>query len=399
MGAVTDDSISRGRGGLGKNPVRSRDHNRRVVLDLLRQNGTMGRKDLAEATQLSGPAVVNILDDLLCEGLILDLGRRKVENERQGRGQPPLSFGLNPRGAHTLGFEIGVRGIAVMMLDLVGKPIAERLLTPQDLSYETCLQEIRAEIARSAGMEAGPLLGIGIVLPAAFAPETPDPATLPGWDNVTPDALSAALGHPVWLENDANAAALSEALFGAAAQLHDVAVLYFGEGIGLGALQGGRLTRGARGNAGEIGHIVVVPDGKPCSCGQSGCLERYVSRHALSEALGTPLTRGTVGTLWTARDPRLLGWIAEAGRHLAPMVSMIENMLDPESIVISGQLPAPVIGALIAAIPLRPSVAGWAGRSLPRLQPGHAGTFSAALGAAALPFYDALSPQDGASRD
>lgn len=355
----------------------------------------MGRKELAQATQLSGPAVVNILDGLLEERLILDLGRRKSETERASRGQPPLSFGLNPKGAHTLGFEIGVRGISMMMLDLVGSPLRQDLLTPTDFSVETCLDVIRTEITKATAMENGPLLGIGIVVPAAFSPEHPDPATLPpGWKNVTAQELSAKLGHPVWLENDANAAALSEALFGAAAHLHSVAVIYFGEGVGLGVIQDGRLARGSRGNAGEIGHIVVVPEGKRCSCGQAGCLEQYASRHALSEALGTPLARGTVQALWQQQDPRLLGWISEAARHLAAMIQMVENMLDPESIVLSGQLPAPVLTALIEAVPLKPSVAGWPGRRLPRLQCGHAGTFSAATGAAVLPFYDVLSPQE-----
>ncbi|NPD16092.1 ROK family protein [Xinfangfangia sp. D13-10-4-6] len=384
-----------GRGGLGKNPTRSRDHNRRIVLDLLRQTSPLGRKALAEATQLSGPAVANILDDLLREGLILDMGRRKAEGEKQGRGQPPLHFALNPRGAHTLGFEISVRGVVSVMLDLVGTQISQQVLAPSGLGLHEGLAVIRQEITRAAALNAGPLMGVGIVHPGGLAiegQETADPTTLGDWDNVSRDALAQLLGAPVWLENDANAAALSEALFGMAAHLNDVAVLYFGEGLGLGALQAGRLMRGARGHAGEIGHIVVVPDGKACSCGQRGCLERYVSRHALSEALGIPLGRGTVTSLWQDQDPRLMGWIAAAGGHLGQVVSMVENLLDPESIILSGQLPAPVLQALIAATPLRPSVAAHSARLLPRLQPGHAGIFTAALGAAALPFYDAMSP-------
>lgn len=385
------DEIGRGRGGIGKNPARSRDHNRRVVLDLLRQNGPQGRKELAEATQLSSPAVANILDELLAEGLILDLGRR-----RAGRGQPPLHFALNPEGAHTFGFEIGVNGIVTVVLDLLGNPVTQRRSEPESLAPEDCLRLLQSEIAALRADAAGQLLGIGVVLPGPFstdAQRAADPTTLQGWEDVTAQSLSEALGHPVWMENDANAAALSEALFGAAAQLHHAAVIYFGEGVGLGVLNEGRLLRGARGNAGEIGHIVTVPNGRPCPCGQRGCFERYVSRHALAEALGMTLRPGAIGRLWQEQDPRLLGWIAEAGRHLAPMAAMIENMLDPESIIIAGQLPAPVIEALIAAVPLVPSVAAHPARALPRLCLGQSGAFTAALGAAALPLYEALTPQ------
>lgn len=392
------ESRGRGRGGLGKNPTRSRDHNRRLILDLLRQTASLERKELAAATGLSGPAVANILDDLLAEGLILDKGRRKSGASKQGPGQPPLHFALNPRGAHTLGFEISVRGVVAVMLDLVGTPISREIIALQGLPLFEGIEAIRKEIDRAATMDAGPLLGVGIVRPGVVAIEgqaTVDPTTLRDWDNIDAGHLAVRLGHPVWLDNDANAAALSEALFGAAAQLKDVAVLYFGEGLGLGALLGGRLLRGARGHAGEIGHIVVVPDGKSCSCGQRGCLERYVSRHALSEALGIPLGRGTVATLWQDQDPRLLNWIDTAAGHLSHVVSMVENLFDPESIILSGQLPAPVLQALIDAAQLRPSVAARPARTLPRLQPGHAGIFTAALGAAALPFYDAMSPQDG----
>lgn len=378
--------------------MRTRDHNRRIILDLLRQNSSLQRKDLAAAAQLSGPAIANILDDLVNEGLILDMGRRTDGTGKQGRGQPPLNFALNPRGAHTLGFEISVRGMVAVMLDLTGNPISRQILSSQGLPLAEGLDAIRQEISRAAALDVGPLMGVGIVRPGRVATggqQAEDPTSLRDWEGVQADQLSLQLGHPVWLENDANAAALSEALFGVAAQLKNVAVLYFGEGLGLGALLDGRLMRGATGHAGEIGHIVVVPGGKPCSCGQSGCLERYVSRHALSDALGMQLGRGTVASLWEQQDARLLAWVRSAAMYLSQVVSMVENLLDPESIILSGQLPAPVLETLINSVQLRPLATTPSQHRAPRLQPGHAGIFTAALGAAALPFYDAMSPQDG----
>lgn len=386
-------SLGPARGGIGNNPSRSREHNRRVLLDLLRQHGPLGRKELAAGTQLSAPAVANILDDLVQEGLLLDLGRKP-----SGRGQPPLHFALNPKGAHTLGFEIGVNGIITTALDLVGKPIVQHRLQNASLTPSAAISLLRAEIEALKRTDNGPLLGIGVVMPGPFRAEGLSgigPTTLPGWEDVTPEGFSEALDAPVWMENDANAAALTEALFGQAAHLHDVVVLYFGYGVGLGVISAGRLLRGTRGNAGEVGHIVVAPGGRSCSCGQQGCFERYVSRHALSEALGQSLSPGSVGKLWQAQDPRLLEWITEAGKHLSPMVTLIENMLDPDTIILAGQFPAPVMEALIAATRLGPSVAAVKDRSLPRLQTGHASAFSASLGAAALPLYGAMTPHFG----
>jgi len=387
----TDKSMSPARGGIGNNPTRSRDHNRRVVLDLLRQHGPLGRKELAAGTQLTAPAVANILDNLLAEGLILDLGRKV-----SGRGQPPLQFALNPKGAHTLGFEIGVNGLALTVLDLVGSPILQRRQDLTSVAPEAVLADLRAAIAQAQALDNGALLGVGIVMPGPFRAEGLSgigPTTLPGWEDIDASQMSHALGVPVTMENDANAAALTEALFGRAAQLHDVAVLYFGHGVGLGVVSAGKLLRGARGNAGEIGHIVTERGGRACACGQQGCFERYVSRHALSEALGLPLSAGSVGALWQARDPRLLAWITEAAQHLGPVVMMIENLFDPETIVLTGQFPPPVLAEMIAQAPLGPSVAAVGGRDQPRLQVGHASAFIASRGAAALPLYGALTPQ------
>lgn len=375
---------------IGKNPIRVRDHNRKIILDLLRQHGQLGRKELAEMTRLSGPAIANILDTLLAQELILDMGRL-----RSGRGQPALQFSLNPKGAYTIGFEIGVNGIASIALDLGGNPIYRNRILNHNHSAEHCLDILRKEQCGIATEASGSLLGIGVVMPGPFAIESISgigPTTLPLWENMNDDFLCDALATPVWIENDANAAALAESLFGKATRLRDFAMLYFGAGIGLGIVSSSRLFRGGYGNAGEIGHIPVIPNGLACPCGQRGCLERYVSRHALSEKLGSPLSPGSVQQYWDAQNSLLHEWIAESGNILGPVIHMIENLLDPQTIIIGGQLPAAVIDALIAAIPLKSSISAREDRTQPRLVRGDTGIFTAALGAAALPFYDAITP-------
>ena len=375
---------------IGKNPIRIRDHNRKIILSLLRQHGQLGRKELAEMTRLSSPAIANILDTLLAQELILDMGRL-----RSGRGQPALQFALNPKGAYTIGFEIGVNGIVSLALDLGGHPIYRNRIINHDHSPENYLNILRKEQDNIANKAPGSLLGIGVVMPGPFAIEGISgigPTTLPLWENMNATFLSDALATPVWIENDANAAALAESLFGKAARLRDFAMLYFGAGIGLGIVSNSRLFRGGYGNAGEIGHIPVILQGLSCPCGQQGCLERYVSRHALSEKLGSPLSPGSVQQYWDTQNPLLSEWISESGNILGPVIRMIENLLDPQTIIIGGQLPAVVIDALIAAIPLKHSISARENRTRPRLVRGDTGAFTAALGAAALPFYDAITP-------
>lgn len=371
---------------IGNNPTRSRDHNRKIILDLLRQHGQLGRKELAAMARLSPPAVGNILDTLLSQELILDMGRLRL-----GRGQPALQFAINPKGAHTLGFEIGVKGIIGVALDLGGNPIDKKRFFLNECSPERCLAILREEQSRIAQKAPGELLGIGIVMPGPFVTEGMagvGPTTLPVWETLTPEILTDTLNTNVFIENDANAAALAEALFGTAARLRDFAMLYFGEGVGLGIISAGRLFRGSFGNAGEIGHIQITADGLPCACGQHGCLERYVSRHALGESLSP----GAVTRLWEAGNSELNAWIARAGHILTPIIALIENLLDPQTIVIGGQLPAPVIDAIMRHIRLGVSVAARKDRTLPRLIRGDTGSFTAALGAAALPFYDTITP-------
>jgi glucokinase len=116
---------------------------------------------------------------------------------------------------------------------------------------------------------------------------------LPGWESVALcDALARGLGRPVHFENDADAAALAEWCFGAARGARDAVYLTMSTGVGAGLILGGRLHRGARGNAGEFGHIPIVPDGEPCTCGLRGCLEAYVGGAAWAGRLRklTPAT-------------------------------------------------------------------------------------------------------------
>lgn len=384
---------------LGTNPERARRHNRRVVLETLRQHGRLGRSDIANLTRLTAQAVSNIVAELLEEGFLIELGRR-----RTARGQPPVEFALNADGGVTAGMEIAADHITTVLVDLAGEIRAQRVVALPDLAVEAVQVLAAGELARARAAKGLPerLLGCGVVMPGPFDFEgmlTVGSTALPGWAGQDVTALmSTALATPVTIENDATAAAVGEHLYGVGRNLRHFCLVYFGLGVGIGLMLGGEPYRGAFGNAGEIGHLPAVPQGLPCVCGREGCLERYVSPPALQEALrlaGIGQVDATgIARLHAERHPAVLGWIAQAGPLLAPVLVMLENLFDPETIVLGGALPDSVIDALIvAAGPLSLSVARRGDRLVPRVQRGTTGQFTAALGAAALPLLDATAPR------
>jgi glucokinase len=168
----------------------------------------------------------------------------------------------------------------------------ERLPTPNTgdakADLETLAEHARALVAR-AGASLARVAAVGVSVPGAIDPEAGGPLrppNLPAWDRApVRDVLTAALGRPLGLENDANAAALAEWRFGAGRGAQDVVFLTMSTGVGGGLVLGGRLHRGLFSAAGEVGHIPIEWDGEPCACGQRGCLEAYVGGAAWAKRL------------------------------------------------------------------------------------------------------------------
>ncbi len=385
---------------IGSNPERNRSHNRRVVLDVVRQLGPVGRMEISRHAHLSTQAVSNIVEDLVADGLLIRTGRL-----RAGRGLPPIQFAVNPNGGMTAGIEIAADHISTLLVDIGGRVRAQRSVSLPRNDPDTVLPVIQAEIEAARAQLKPPvpqLLGVGVVMPGPFNVEgmtSVGPTTLSGgFDFDAAASIGHMLGVPITLENDATAAAVGERLHGAARELKNFCLIYFGQGLGLGIMIDGRPFRGANGNAGEIGHVLVKKGGRLCSCGQHGCLEAYASFHSLAQRLAEVGIHGVEYTdlerLHRERHPVLLAWIEEAASYLAPQVAMLENLFDPEAIVLGGVLPPGLLEDLVQAMqPLPLSVARRRNRSGARLLHGRTGRLTAALGAAALPLLETMTPR------
>lgn len=369
----------------GTNQEFGRPYNRRIVLETIRQHGPLERADIARRVGLTVQTVANIIREL--EDLGLVSGER---THKKSRGSPPMSLTLNPQGAYAIGVNVTPRGIEGALVDLAGSIVAAKRLdlsppAPEE-SFRHIGRMVEAFRARTSGSM---LLGIGLAMPGPFDVDSMSfvgPTTLESWRGVNvAERLSAATGLAAFVEADTAAAALGESLHGAGRTVRAFYFLYFGVGLGGSMVKDGVPLRGFFGNAGEIGHVPLVPDGQPCSCGNRGCLERYVSLEAFqrrSPAIG--------------RD----GWIAEAAPLLRNAIVTIENLFDPETVVIGGLMEDALLDALVAATgPLPTSVAERRDRTVPRIMRSASGQDAVLRGAASLAFSGVLSPRFGFGQD
>ena len=171
---------------------------------------------------------------------------------------------------------------------------------------------------------------------------------LPGWRDVPlRDIISREFELPTLLENDANAAAFGEHWKGAGRGSRHLVMFTLGTGVGGGVISHGRIIRGSRGMAGELGHVTVVPEGgRPCGCGNDGCLEAYSSATAVVERIAEgwageglpPETAREAHRLALEGNELCLEIFREAGAHLGVAAAGIINILNPEVIVIGGGL-------------------------------------------------------------
>jgi predicted NBD/HSP70 family sugar kinase len=378
----------------------SAPYNRRIVLDVIRRQGRISRREIVDLVSLSPQTVANITNDLQTIGLIV---ARRLKGARS-RGQPPIAFELNPNAGNSIGISLEPGRVSAGLVNLVGEILERRAVDidthDQRRVLATVMGLVRELRRRPAAAER--LWGIGVALPGPLVKTDISfigPTTLEGWSDLSVlDELRDASRLQVFYSVDSVAAALGETLFGVARALDNFFYMHFGVGLGGTLVVNRSAYRGANGNATEIGHIPAVPGGKPCYCGNAGCLERYLSVQSLAEALGVSEAPDRdaliVAELERNTHAALQGWCLEAAARLRDAVCVIENMLDPLTIVIGGSAPKLLVERLVAlAEPLHHSVRGGVASPGTRILLSEREEDSSILGAAVLPIYDLLSPR------
>ncbi|MFM2357015.1 MAG: hypothetical protein RLZZ528_2751, partial [Pseudomonadota bacterium] len=296
-----------------------------------------------------------ITSELIEAGLL-----QEVTTQREGdagRGRPAVALGVRPGACHVAGIKLSDREHTAVILDFAGNLVADvafqRSPLPMDLAaLAEATHDLLATVCTRSGIAMHDLASVGIGVPG-FVDSTTGVAH---WspiltERMVPlqDALSARLGLPVQIDNDANLVTMAELWFGAGRDLSDFAVVTIEHGLGMGLVLNHRLYRGARGLGMELGHTKVQLDGALCRCGQRGCLEAYVADYALVREATTALNWSTrenqsVNTLLEslydhakAGNPAARSIFHRAGRYLALGLANVVNLFDPALIILSGE--------------------------------------------------------------
>jgi glucokinase len=266
---------------------------------------------------------------------------------------------------YAVGIDIGGTKIAAGVLDRSMRILAEsRTMEHAGLPPAQILnavERVYQALLNESGISPDDLAGVGL----SFAGHTHGErgvvltsSNLPEWDQMPlRDEVAARLGQRVLLDNDANLGAVAEYRYGAGQGSRDMAYVTFSTGIGMGIIVGGRLLRGCTGTAGELGHTVVVVDGRRCSCGKQGCLMAYACGLALRDQARERIRAGEETSLRSLAwddpqsmtgeviceaalqgDPMARDLISSTGRYLGIGLATVVQVLNPDTIVIGGGL-------------------------------------------------------------
>jgi len=331
-----------------------------VMRDLL-DNAPVSRAQIAQALGLNKSTVSSLVEDLMERRLVHETGINTV-----GTGRPATLLEINPMAGGIIGVAFGVDYLAAAVTDFRGTILWRKSIESDPCgTVETCLAQTLALVRQAIDfcrLQRLHLLGLGLAAPGTvdldqgllvFAPNLQ-------WRDVPLKAFfQGQTGLPVYVENDANAAAVAEHLFGAARQSQNFIFVFAGVGIGGGLYLDGKLQRGNNGYAGEIGHAPIMMDAhkSACHCGNRGCWESYASQGALLRRLGGRIAErpdSLVRRLMAAQNSELsipilhqaaeagdsdaLATLAEAGVAMGHGFAILINILNPEKIILGGPL-------------------------------------------------------------
>ena len=388
----------------GTNLVYTKQYNLRIVHEVIRVHGPLSRADVARHTQLSVQTVSNLVKELLELRLVQEGGRRS-----EGRGAPSTELTIDPNGAYAIGLDLDRDHLTGVLVDLAGQ-VRQRLHleieTPSPTEVLDLMCGMVETMAERQGLRVDDLAGLGVGVPGPMHRDESgtgylvNPKAFPGWQDIPLATwLRERLDMPVYLENNALAAAVGERWYGAGRQLGTFFYIYFGSGLGGGLIMNGQPYEGFTGNAGEIGYLPTVLSRDSSTPTVED--EPHVGLHFNMPRLYARLRRGgtEVGTLeeldqlFAQSHPGMLEWMDDAADHLSALVLAIEYVLDPEAICFGGRLSDRILAGLMERVArLLPGRRPRGKLSFPRHFIATAGVDAGALGVATLPIYEIFAP-------
>lgn len=319
-----------------------REANRARLVDSLKQHGRLTQVELAGVTGLSPATVSNIVKELSASGVLTT-----TASSRSGRRAVEVAL------ARQLGLVAGLhfssRHLRIAISD-VGRAVIAENHVPLAFDHRHDRELDRAalllgDMLDSVGASLDDVLAVGIALPVPIDQATgmvSAPGLMRGWEGVPiAEDFEQRVQRPAIVDSDANAGALAEHRQGAARDVSSAAYVRVGHTIGAGLIVDGRVFRGTRGKAGQIGHVTIDENGPICRCGSRGCLDTLAGGPALMELFrGDPRMQRLRDLLAQAEagDASSRRVIADAGRHIGIALANLCNIVDPELVVVGGEL-------------------------------------------------------------
>ena len=334
----------------------SREINRRILLNLVREHQPISRADLARRMQLARGGVSLLVNELIAEGLVYEGATGKA-----ARGRKPTFLHVRTHDRMVIAVDVRFSQTDLMLSDFSGREVAletfSTVFSPREFVRDLAQRVRRLLRAHNATTDCE---GMGLVVPGMVDHRSGRILNAPtlNWHNVDlREALASATGLPVQVENAAKACVLSQMWLARdeLASNHDFALVTVSDGVGVGIVANGELFRGHENMAGEFGHIPLSMDGPRCLCGNLGCWEAYVSNIAtLSRYLGrdaskihprlvleSDTARLTVTDL-VARarqgDAKALTSIQSTARYLGSGLANVVNGLNPARVILIGEI-------------------------------------------------------------
>lgn len=390
---------------LGQRSETIRRANLSTIVRELHEDGPLSRSELVTRTGLTRSAIRDLIGELVSSRLVTEEGTARVKSP----GRPSPLVRPNHETAWVLAFEIAVDSLAVATVGLGGKVTDIRRIgrVRSHCSVEEivlALQELRAEVLPQQGLDEN-CVGIGVAVVGVVRRLDGFVSMAPnlGWHDVPlGERLKDAFGShtPIWVANEADLGVLAELRRGAARGV-DNAIFLSGEvGVGGGLIVDGKPLTGIAGYGGEIGHMPVNPNGRPCRCGSIGCWETEIGEEALLARAGLAPGGGPAAVDLVLRradegSAVEIQALEEVGRWLGFGLGGLVNLLDPRLIVLGGQfvrLHKYVCSALERELDRK---ALSAPRALVTVEPSMLGDDAPLLGAAELAFEPLLADPAG----
>jgi len=325
------------------NSIAVRRWNLSSIFKLIRKRGPISRIELTKISGCSAGTASNHVRTLIEKGFVIE-----TKKGISSGGRKPIQLMVNPNKAYIFSIEIEVNKIKMVLFDLELKVVTKNIIPiTYKNDYRKNLEEVFFKIDKmmeEKNLELDNLLGIGVAVPGLidkvkgileFAPNL-------GWENVPIlNIFKDKYGIPIVLNNEAKAAAIGEreSIY---PNINNMVFVSINEGIGCGIFFNGGLYRGASGNAGEFGHIIIDTNGPLCTCGNKGCWETLASENFIVNSyLKLPnsnkeLTKEEIYQLGKNGDKKIIEIFKEAGRNIGIGLVNIVNGLSPELLVIGG---------------------------------------------------------------